>query len=117
MAARRKAPGAFKLDPYIFGALRRIWGWYPPRRQAYAAAKISGQDRYRCSNCSVVVAKKLVHCDHILPAVPVSGFVDWNTHIERLFCDVSNLAILCKPCHKVKTSGEAALRKKYRDKK
>lgn len=45
--------------------------------------------------------------DHIDPVVEVGvGFTDWNTYIERLWCDPANYQGLCKNCHQVKSSGE-----------
>ena len=45
--------------------------------------------------------------DHILPVVcPNVGFVDWNTIIERLFCEEDGFQLLCHECHMEKTSFE-----------
>ena len=37
---------------------------------------------------------------------PIGSFVDWNSWIEKLFCGVENLRILCLTCHKAKTANE-----------
>lgn len=99
----------FKLEGYIFGALRRIWKWHPVKKEALRQA--AG----KCVECGVVAEK--LHVDHINPVVAVTGFVDWNTYIDRLFCGVGNLAVLCKDCHQVKTQAENAERRKLRPKK
>lgn len=45
--------------------------------------------------------------DHINSVVEVGvGFVDWNTYIERLFCDTDGYQILCDECHKEKSIKE-----------
>jgi hypothetical protein len=40
------------------------------------------------------------------------GFLSWDIFIERLFCGIENLQILCSECHKVKTKKETLERKK-----
>jgi 5-methylcytosine-specific restriction endonuclease McrA len=61
---------------------------------------------YACSACGIEMKQVEVAVDHIEPVVELDGFKDWNTYIGRLFCDPSNLRILCKPCHKQKTGEE-----------
>jgi len=70
---------------------------------------------YSCSNCNEWFMKKDIQVDHIVPVIdPEKGFEDWNIFVERLFCGVDNLSALCKPCHKVKTDEEKAVRAHYR---
>lgn len=82
-------------------ALRRVFYLSDIRRQII---KASGQ---RCAHCKKAVKKLQV--DHIIPVGPTPGSknatpdITWDGFINRLFCDVSNLQALCKPCHKVKT--------------
>lgn len=54
--------------------------------------------KYRCAKCKILTSKPQV--DHISP---VGKFLDWNMYIERLFCPIENLQVLCWDCHKVKT--------------
>jgi len=62
---------------------------------------------YTCNACQNEFTNKDVEVDHIIPVVdPKVGFVDWNTFIERMFCDRENYQTLCKPCHKKKTKAE-----------
>lgn len=63
--------------------------------------------------------KPMLAVDHRIPAVdPATGFTDWSNYINRLFCDPSNLQLLCnysglregKPsCHAAKTAAEKAI--------
>jgi len=54
-----------------------------------------------------------VQIDHTDPVVdPATGFVNWDTYFDRLYCEVENLQVLCKPCHKDKTNVERKERKK-----
>ena len=60
---------------------------------------------------------KDVQVDHTVPVIdPVNGFETWDIFVERLFCDIGNLSVLCKPCHKIKTDEEKAIRATYRKK-
>lgn len=86
--------------PYalIRSALRKIWLWSAERKECLKLAKVK-KGKYRCNNCKKLFGLKEVQVDHI---DPIGKFIDWNTLIERMFCPVSNLQCLCKPCHKAK---------------
>jgi hypothetical protein len=43
---------------------------------------------------------------------PKKGFVGWDVYIDRMFCEIENLQVLCKPCHKIKTDQEKLERKR-----
>jgi hypothetical protein len=73
---------------------------------------------YRCNYCGLLWFDKYwfktttgkwrkssaVAIDHIDPAVPVTGWVSWDSYIDRLFN--SPTQILCKNCHCLKTTIE-----------
>lgn len=72
--------------------------------------------QYLCSTCMQYVGSTKVAVDHISPVISVSeGFVDFNTFIDRLFCDAANLQVICDDCHNKKTQSEriARLLKQY----
>jgi 5-methylcytosine-specific restriction endonuclease McrA len=72
--------------------------------------------QYCCSPCGQWTKSTAVAVDHISPVIDVQdGFVDWNEFISRLFCDASNLQVICDTCHNAKTQGEriARLTKQY----
>lgn len=117
-------------------ALRKQFQWTPTIRQALNRAKI-GPDYYLCEGCELVICKRpegptleeivlyaeqdalVVHdkiaVDHIEPVVdPEVGFVDWNNYINRLFCPVNSLQVLCGFCHYSKTQVENQLRAEVR---
>ena len=74
--------------------------------------------QYRCNVCGQWTKSTAVAVDHIAPVVDVQdGFVDWNQFIDRLFCDVSNLQVICDTCHDSKTHLERITRltKQYTD--
>ncbi len=84
--------------------IRRIFLYSPLRKEAKAKAKV-GKYEYTCAKCKKNFEKVMV--DHIDPVVdPKVGFVDWNTYIERMFCDSSNIQVLCRECHAKKTKAE-----------
>jgi len=71
---------------------------------------------YECAKCHNLFPATGVQVDHKKPVVdPKIGFVDWNTFIDRLYCSISNLQVLCKGCHKKKTNAEKAKRVKVRN--
>ncbi len=81
---------------------------------------------YLCNGCKEEIPKTVldpdtrkrvnnVHVDHIEPIVPVTGWVSWDSCINRMFCEQDNLQVLCSKCHKVVTDEENAQRKYYRD--
>ncbi len=68
---------------------------------------------YKCAKCKKHFVAADVQVDHVLPVVdPKVGFVSWDLFIDRIFCEIENLQVMCKPCHKVKTEEEKLERKK-----
>ena len=63
-------------------------------------------EHYKCNACNKEWPLTEVQVDHIIPVVGPEGFVDWNTYVDRLFCDKSNLQVLCTTCHDKKTHKE-----------
>lgn len=48
--------------------------------------------------------------DHVVPIVdPEVGFTTWDECIERMFCEVEGLQVLCHDCHKLKSNEERRL--------
>jgi 5-methylcytosine-specific restriction endonuclease McrA len=68
---------------------------------------------YNCAECKQLFVAADVQVDHINPVVdPKTGFTTWDNFIERMFCEMKNLQVMCKPCHKIKTDQEKLERKK-----
>lgn len=66
---------------------------------------------YRCAACGELFKDRDIQVDHI---TPIGYFPLWADSLPeflvrllvwvlRLFCDIDNLQVLCKPCHKKKT--------------
>lgn len=87
-----------------------------------------GRGEYLCACCGEVVAPtvydeekrkriKNIYVDHIDPIIdPSVGFVSWDETIDRMFCDSSNLQLLCGACHKLKSQEEIDIAKVRRQK-
>ena len=108
----------------IIAALRLLARYWSPKKEARKAAMVmvdkglykNGNQKkvqqFKCRECAELFGTKEVQVDHIDPVVSVErGFTDWNDYIDRLFCSVDNLQVLCKPCHKVKSKIENATRR------
>lgn len=98
---------------FIRSALRRAWTKYPVRYQVMEKARkpYSGKDKrtkwvYECAQCQKLYKSTEVNVDHITPAGTLTKYSDLPKFVERLFCESSNLQVLCKTCHDVKTKEE-----------
>ena len=77
-----------------------------------------GGKMFQCAKCKGPFPRKEVQVDHTDPVVPIelrTKHMDWNDIIERMFCPVENLKVLCKPCHLIKSNEERKQRKQFRD--
>lgn len=82
----------------------------PSRKDAIEAAKIpyigSNKRRkwsYVCANCSGEFVLKGIAVDHKLPAGTLLCWDDVVGFMQRLFCGVEGLQVLCKRCHNIKS--------------
>lgn len=66
---------------------------------------------WECSECGELVAERDV--DHVDPVgkLPTTE-EELPAWVGRLFCDLSNIRILCKPCHKKVSAKQAGKRAK-----
>ncbi len=100
----------YNIQTVVRSALRRAWLWSPMRTEAKKKARIE-RNSYRCAKCKETFPSREIAIDHVTPVTPVAGFDSWDGFISRLFCPPSKLAVMCKPCHKIKTKSENDLRK------
>ncbi len=114
-----------KFKGWIISLLRRGTMKFPPRNECLKAAKTEKKinektgrmaQHFKCAGCGGECTSTNVVADHISPVVdPDVGFIDWNTYIERMFCPVDNLQVLCNngenSCHHKKTKQEREWRK------
>ena len=79
-----------------------------------------GGKQYICAKCKKWFPNKDVQVDHIDPVIKHNETIqdlDYNTVVMRIFCDEDNLQVLCKPCHKIKTTLERKRKNKWQRKK
>jgi hypothetical protein len=114
-----------QFNSFIKNNLRsatRKWG---PIQKCKKRAHIS-RGLYQCEGCGQEVTPtnydetkkarvKNIFVDHIVPIIdPATGFTTWDDCIERMFCDSSNLQLLCKDCHTIKSHEEIEIAKQRR---
>ena len=104
------------LTSAIRSGFRRFPNKYIALKNAFIDRKVNKKTgklaaHYKCAMCKKAYVAKDVAVDHVLPVVdPVVGFVDWDTYIDRMYCTVDNLQVLCTACHKKKTAEERSIR-------
>lgn len=54
---------------------------------------------FTCSGCESSFPRKEVQVDHIIPAGSLTCHEDLPGFVERLFCEVDGLRVLCIDCH------------------
>jgi len=113
-AIRSAVRRTFSRSPMVrevMTKVRRERPWFKSDGSQAAKPRVE----YMCSACNEWHMGKNIQVDHIEPVVsPNDGFKDWNTFIARLFCEVDNLAVLCKVCHEKKTNEEKRIAKERR---
>lgn len=121
------------IKRFLIPRLRNLSRWWVNKNIARDQAKVKlevgktreGKPKYRvfykCAECERQGIEKLhtreeTQADHIAPVVDENtGFVDWNTFIERLFCAPEGYQILCLDHHENKTKKENKVRKKRKN--
>ena len=98
------------LKTFLLPKLRRISYLWPARKQAKVASRVE-RGLYKCAICQKLYGPTEISMDHRSPVVDLTGFVDWNTYIDRLFCEVEGYQALCSTCHDSKTLRENEIRK------
>jgi hypothetical protein len=98
---------------YLMSRLSEMWGWWPPRREVLDAAFTwhEGKMKWRCATCPTLCERGEREVDHIDPVGPRPKVLsEYMPYADRKLCPKENLRVLCKPCHKSKTGGEAKAR-------
>lgn len=65
-----------------------------------------GGNRFHCRSCGDIFALKDIEVDHIVCVAEKAARVKLNSlegYYKAIWCDVSNLQVLCKSCHAIKT--------------
>lgn len=105
-----------RFNSFIKSALRAASRRWPPKysclNDAYVDKRVNVKSgrlakHYRCNACKECYASSDVQVDHVKPIIdPTVGFTNWNDVINNLFCEKTNLQVLCTTCHNIKTTAE-----------
>jgi len=108
---------AYNQTTAITNGIRQAFRAYPLKKTCLSQAVSLTEKGPRggamcyCSKCGLAFPMRDVQVDHIEPVVPLERPIkDWNEYIDRLYCDLSNLQVLCKPCHQIKCNREKEIR-------
>lgn len=113
-----------KFKSFIKNQLRGATRKWAPISDCLRNARVK-RGYYLCAGCNKHVTASIkegarriknVYVDHIQPIVPVTGWISWDSCVERMFCEEDNLQVLCKACHDEKSKEEAAERAIHRKK-
>lgn len=101
---------------FIRSALRQKSRWWKPIAKAKEAArrkftppkgsKSKQRWEYQCAACKGWFPEKQINVDHKNPAGSLKCAADLPGFVERLFCEIDNLQVLCSKCHDKKTEYE-----------
>lgn len=107
-STKSKKPVTFYV--WLRSGLRKLSRTWTPIYEALAAAKVpyKGENKrrqwsYLCAMCRQHHEAKNVAVDHIHPAGQLNCKEDIADFVERLFCPVEELQVLCSECHSCKT--------------
>lgn len=119
-------PASKKEQGLIKGALRRIFSRSDLRRSIIEKAIIKGYKNskrkavkfwVKCSECGKMEAKSNVQVDHDQPVIGITETLEdlsWDDLVNRIWCPESNLNVMCKPCHQLKTKKENKARRDFK---
>lgn len=118
-----------KFNSFIRNQLRSATRKWAPISETKKKARVA-RGQYECAGCKQVVPPTIkqgrkrvnnVFVDHVDPIVdPKVGFQGFDVFIERMFCEMENLQLLCGECHDEKSMRERRIavetRKKNKEK-
>ena len=114
-----------RFRSFIVSALRSATGRWGPKQSCIKNARVA-RGKYKCEGCGVVGPATLppkegnkrriknIVADHREPIVPVTGFISYDSWIERCFIELEGFQALCHKCHSEKSGEEREQRKRYR---
>lgn len=80
-------------------------------RRVYRGTNKRQKWEYQCACCKKYFKGDQVVVDHIIPAGSLKCAADLPGFVERLFCEVDRLQVLCNPCHDKKTKADRLKKK------
>jgi hypothetical protein len=106
-----------KFTAFVKSQLRNGSQKWPPKHKVLQEAR-KERGVYLCAGCGQLVPttvksvknsgrERNIFVDHISPIVdPETGFISWDDFINNLYCDSTNLQVLCAECHSKKSAEE-----------
>jgi 5-methylcytosine-specific restriction endonuclease McrA len=98
---------------FIRSALRQKSRWWLPIakckllvKRPYTGINKRQKYEYLCNHCKKYFPEKKINVDHIVQAGSLTCAADLPGFVERLFCEVQGLQVLCTACHDIKTNLE-----------
>jgi 5-methylcytosine-specific restriction endonuclease McrA len=96
----------------IRSSLRRAFRWWPPMMLALKKGSRPSQHpnkrikiEYLCNHCGQWKTRREIEIDHIVECGSLNNYDDIVPFIQRLTAEnINSFQLLCKPCHKEKTS-------------
>jgi 5-methylcytosine-specific restriction endonuclease McrA len=76
-----------------------------------------GGKLFICKHCGTSHAQKNTNVDHDVPVIPLNSSaqeMSLDVIVDRMWCDMNNLQVLCKECHDKKTKAEVHIRKLFK---
>jgi len=98
---------------FIRSGLRQKSRWWKPitmcklnAKRIYKGPNKRQKFEYQCNECKQWFPDKIINVDHIVPAGSLNCAADLPGFVERLFCELDNLQVLCTDCHDKKTKND-----------
>lgn len=92
---------------FIRSALRNKTRFWKPRleclkraRRVYSGPNKRQKWEHQCVVCKSWFMQKYVEVNHKVPAGSLRSKEDLPLFVENLFCEIDNLEVVCKECHK-----------------
>lgn len=112
-----------KEQNLVKGSIRRVFSRSELRRKTVELTVVEHKDPSRkrvktwckCPICKEFTPKSYMQVDHINPIIGINETLDsitWDTLVDRLWCEETNLLAICKDCHEKKTKEENKQRRK-----
>jgi hypothetical protein len=118
----------FRLSPQFREIIREARVELPPDLKKDGTPGKKPRVRYRCEKCQELFSIKHINVDHIYPVTPLYKSDEEMTYdkmVRGVFCDKSNLQVLCSAslkenkgkssCHRIKTGEENYIRDKWKE--
>lgn len=114
------------LTPQVISAIKQSFSRSKFRKDIMSKSIVKGKRGKKggpiveCSLCKAHMPRYKAVLDHIEPCIPIivpAKRMAFSWLYNRTFCDASNLQVLDKACHSVKTKVETGERVKWRKRK